>query len=536
MGDVKMHKKEVSKMFELGFPNIVSKKLWGRIPSYVKVTFFAAVAVGLLTHAFMLTNKLPNYDDVNQFFDTLHRERSGRWLLWLPAAFSTSFSMPWVNGILGILYLAASACFIAAIAEIKTSLYCILLAALMETFPVVCSIFPFMNCADPYFFAFVLSCLATYLTVRYRFGFLAGIILLTCSLGIYQAFFPVAAGLFVMALIFDLLKLKKGALLRGVKYAATLAVACMAYLIVTKLVAGDQLVAYQGISEMGQIHLADLPILIVRAYRGVRDYYWNSRDLLFGGNEVFFLLLTVLSVGLLVWLIVHKKIYRSAQNFAFLCLLIAIFPLAFNFIYVMQGIDFLPKFRSTYGMILMPVSCLALLQFTQDVVIEEKNQRKLGNRVILPAISWMVALSLALCTSLYWLRTNQAYLKLYLFYEQGFAYSNTLLTRIQSVKGYTPDTEVVFVGVPQVEPSIPDLNDLGRMEKEMMGHMPQVYTYGKFLRYYLGNTQESLFLSYGEQVGKQLNEMGLIEIVQGMPFYPADGSIILVGDRIVVRF
>ncbi|MCL2811728.1 MAG: glucosyltransferase domain-containing protein [Clostridia bacterium] len=221
----------------LDLPDAACQKIWKRIPSYTKTTFFSAIASGLLTHTFMFTNKLPGWDEFWQLFHTMHYPQSGRWLQWLPAAFSTSWSMPWVNGLLGILYLSFSACLIGALLKIKTPLYCVLLAGIIQVFPLNASTFAFMQCADAYFFALLLSCLAAYLTVRYRFGFCAGIGLLACSLGIYQSYFPIAAGLFVAVLILDVLsgEDQKRILLHGGLHAATLAAGMVLYLLVARI-------------------------------------------------------------------------------------------------------------------------------------------------------------------------------------------------------------------------------------------------------------------------------------------------------------
>lgn len=70
-----------------------------------KVTFIAAVAVGLISHMYMMTNKLPNYDDIKGMMDDYGSGfQSGRWALSLLGVFVKwtigNYSVPWLNGMI----------------------------------------------------------------------------------------------------------------------------------------------------------------------------------------------------------------------------------------------------------------------------------------------------------------------------------------------------------------------------------------------------------------------------------------------------
>jgi len=521
-------------MLSIHSPDMAWRKVWQKIPAHVKVTFFAAMIIGFLTHAFMLTNKFVNYDDIDQLFSTMHHGFLGRWFLWFPAAFSSSWAMPWVGGLLGMLYLAVAACFISVLLRVKTPVYCILLAALIQVFPVVACTFAFMNCADGFFFAVMLNCIAVYVTVRYRFGFCAGIVLLTCALGIYQAYFTVAAGLFVAILIFELLRGEKTkrVLLRGALYVLTLAAAMAAYFVMVQLTAGDTLRAYRGIHEMGQIRFSDIPTLIYHAYVDVLECFLRNRytDQPFEMRYLF-LLLAGVTGGLLIWLTVRKKIYRDIGRLVTLGILIALFPLAINVVHVMQGIEYQVYIMMVYGLVLAPIFCLEILQVANEETEKEKFK-------LTTIASWVAILSLAFCVYGYWIRCNQAYFKLHMVYEQGYAYSNTLLTRIQSTEGYTGEEEIIFVGRPQFGYGIPALNELHRMVG-IPDSIPEYYSFTTYLRYYLGNTQTIHHLGQWPTTSitlEDLVETGLWQVFETMPFYPADGSILRLEDQILVRF
>ena len=79
------------------------------MPGYTRITFIAAVIAGFATHLYMLTNKLPNHDDIGHMLGETYGTPSGRWLLPLMEKLDGDFSMPWLIGVLSIIALAFAA-------------------------------------------------------------------------------------------------------------------------------------------------------------------------------------------------------------------------------------------------------------------------------------------------------------------------------------------------------------------------------------------------------------------------------------------
>ena len=90
-------------------PYNCASRLWRRIPGYIRLTFASAVALGLVTHLYMFTNKLTNHDDIGHLFIADYGTASGRWLLPSILGLDGNFSMPWLIGLLSILCLAGVA-------------------------------------------------------------------------------------------------------------------------------------------------------------------------------------------------------------------------------------------------------------------------------------------------------------------------------------------------------------------------------------------------------------------------------------------
>lgn len=99
-----------------------------------------------------------------------------------------SYSVPALNGVVGIVFLALSACVIVSLLGLRTHTASALIGIAMVTFPSVVSSNMFMFTTAEYDFAVLLAVLAVYFTLKYRFGFIGGCLLMVLSLAIYVVF------------------------------------------------------------------------------------------------------------------------------------------------------------------------------------------------------------------------------------------------------------------------------------------------------------------------------------------------------------
>ncbi len=252
------------------YPYELIKKWWNRITTPVKIAFFSAMAVGLIVHMFMLTNTFPTHDVVFLFNDVRSLATQGRWFAYIAQLISSGYTMlPWVKGLIILLCCAFAACAAVRCLNIKNPLNCALIAGLMAAFPTVATTMNYY--ADVLFIALALAAAAVYVTWRFRFGFIAGVVLLVLSLATYQAHFAFAAALFVGVLISDILRSDaefKAVLYKGAMYFLTLLIGMAIYIISVRL-SDVPLTDYMGMNEMGSIPLGEIPRLIADAYSGI---------------------------------------------------------------------------------------------------------------------------------------------------------------------------------------------------------------------------------------------------------------------------
>ncbi len=500
-----------------------------RMPHNEKITFFAAAAAGLLTHMYMFTNKLPNHDDIGHMLGETYGTQSGRWFLPLLEKLDGSFSMPWLIGVLSILMLAAAACCIVSLLRIRTAVGCVLAAAILVTFPAVGATFTYMFSADAYFLSLALACFAVYITNRYRFGFLAGIASITLSLGIYQGYFGVAAALCVGVLIIDLLDgdmpLKR-LLLKGLKLLVTLAAGLAVYFVIVKLTTRTAgLVDYMGISEMGGLSLGDIPALIRTAFDSYGSLYFCN-DL--GVHFDFLPLAFKLSCAAALVIAARTAILRRLKilNIALLIVLLALYPLAGNIIFLMVpqgGIHAL----MLYGAAMVLILPIALAETWRK---SEKNSAKPVWQIAGAVCSWVIVITLALTSYSYAIFTNEAYMKLDLAYEQTYSFSTRLLSAVEQTQGYTAVMPIVIVGSNYALEETPELDEINLTGVVDMNGIVNGYTYGLYLQRYLGYMGE-VYLNGSETSEK----FAAMEKVAAMAVYPESGGIAVIDGAVVVK-
>lgn len=503
-----------------------------RVPGHIRRTFLAACILGLGTHLYMFANKLPNHDDMGHMFGTAYGTQSGRWFLPVVLQWNGGFSMPWLTGAASILCLAVVACLVVSLLRIRSTPGCVTAAALLVSFPSVAATFSYMFTADAYCFGTLLAALGAWTAVRFRrWGVPLGIVCITLSMGIYQSYFPLAAGLMVGALFFETLDGEttfRRLILRGLRLAAVLAVSMAAYLIVVRITTRETgLVDYMGISTMGQLSLSQLPVLIARCYW---EFWALFRQNGYGFHldciRTLCVLTALAAIALLVLVLRRRKL--GGLRTALAVVLVILYPLAANLIRIMTAGGRVHSLM-IYGMVLLPVAPVAMADYAVRCV----EWPPLSGRTARAALSWVILGSMALTAWSYMIYDNEAYLKLQLTFEQTTAYSNRLLSAVETCEDYEQGLPVVLVGssttTGDLYPS-PILNTVQLTGVLDLSAMRTSYTYAHFLRYFLGYTGAVCL-----DGSKEAETLADTEEVQAMPVYPNDGSVRRVGDYMVVK-
>lgn len=498
-----------------------------------KDVLITGVLVGILSHMYMMTNKLPNIDDYISIFHYGAGYTSGRWLLALLGNFSFridgTYSMPFFNGSIYILALALAIMIFLMPFSFRSRWTKRIFSGLFVAFPTVTATMGFMFTAPFYGVAVLLMAIAFYALVTYKYGFLIAIMFICLSLGIYQAYWGLTAGfllLYLMMLCMDRESKIRDIIVLTVKSFIALLMGVVLYFTINKVmlnIQGVQLTDYQGISEMGRFDISKIPEILKSAYgwffRLVKENYLHITWYPF--------VRLVIAIGYVLTIIgfLMVLVYNRTQILknAMLLIFTIVFPLAVNSIYMIS-------YDATFVHVLMCYS-VVLVFFIPFVFMNGVSRLRTKN-MITSAIKYGYMLLVMVVVVFYMRFANIYYLNLELAFCETFSFMETLSTRIQEADNYSEDKPIYFYGMYQksVNKNIWEM----RMVNNMVGAvdvanvinsplMRQAYS-----RIYLGNAFYEL--ADGTKMEKYAPQ------IEEMPSYPNDGSIVVVEDTVIVKF
>lgn len=127
------------------------------------LVFLSTFFCGLLAHGMGLLNELSVHDDIYFLFGVGDTFTSGRWFLGVAEYVvrlifgSGHYSLPFLNGLVSIFFLAAFGCVTANLLDLRSPAGCLALGGLLVSYPMVAGVFSYM-CTAPYYMLAVLMC------------------------------------------------------------------------------------------------------------------------------------------------------------------------------------------------------------------------------------------------------------------------------------------------------------------------------------------------------------------------------------------
>lgn len=504
-------------------------KQW-ELTDYIKkqhwAAFFSTLLWGLAAHGYMFLNKFSWHDDAAHAFGVGGTYNLGRWFLGMLGDVMQKYlgnvSLPWFNGMLCLFLIASGTMLLVEMFRLERISSCILLGALMAVFPSWTSTYGYMFTAAYYAFAVFLALLGVYLVWAAKnpwCGILAGAVCQCLSLGIYQAYLPLAATVLLLCFLNDVILEPEKKIWeqfrRGLYMVISLLVGIIFYLLANRIVLaskGISLSAYQNISGMGQTDLKTLLHGILLAWKdfilptkgGNTDMYMQSV------RPVYFVVLAI-SVCLLAWHIV-QCVKREKSSSAFLSVGLLCFPIGVNLLYLMGDIDSIHSIMM-YAKVMVFILPVILIE---RLSLNAKKVKKYG-MLCLSALLLYVAV-------FYTHYANVCYLQAEFQQTGMISWMTSLATRIESTEGYNRELPIAYVNQENLYQST-------RYTQELNA---QIIPYGNvFSRWKI-----SLYRWCGFR-HEEVADLAAIESlpeVQGMPSYPAAGSIRVVNGIIVVKF
>lgn len=499
-----------------------------RIPRHTRICFVTAVLAGWLTHFYMLTHKLLNWDDANSMGTYGSGDYLGRWFLKYIHPLGGKYSVPAVHGFLLILCIAVSACLILEILQIRSTTGAVLSAVVLETFPSVVSTMTFMFMAHTSGIGILMVTLSVYLLRKYRFGWLPSMALLICALGTYQSYASFAITLMLFGMISDIYHGKKfpEVLRMGILCVAVLGVGVLLYMWLSHIIYPNiDHETYGGVGNMGQIAIREMPVLIGRCYKRFLEYFlWKPFAFVSRTAQTANIITCILAVVLFVYLAVERKMYRDVLTFLMLIVLCFFVPLAAAFIYFMAP-EVSYSMLMLYAYALIYVLVLALLEYCMEdwhgkpVSVMWKNALRYGIVVVTVA-------TVALSSYTDYLLANRAYLRTHFATERVQQYFNRVIAMVEATPGFVEGDSIEILGEfyyrdnpSSVEVDVLDAEDLRELDGVALENgLITMSVRDNFIKMFVGYDMADLRFEKKEEIMQT-------DTYRDMPVYPDKGCV-----------
>lgn len=492
-----------------------------------RVPLLASLIVGLLCHMFTFTNKLVNHDEVHSLFSKGGTVTSGRWGLGLLDSIFPNFSMPWVYGILTIMFISIAICIIIHILKIKSKLFQVLLAGSVIAFPSLIGLFGYMFTSCSFGLSFLLAVLAVWFIQKpdWRYA-IPALVCMVSSLSIYQSYISVAASLLVLAVLRQLMDGEniRDVFLRGIFFVVFLLVSLVVYLVGTQVVlriTGTEFSEYatNNLALSLSSILASIRLAYTNFFRFFTDGY---HGLVTTSRAQWMHILCFVFVGglLLVWCFQQER--KELGRLVLILAMLLVLPLAINCMYLITTADAVHTLV-LYGFI----SVYVLVAMVGDICLPANFTTKMSNGIRWISLN-LVSLAMAVIITENIYVANEASLQMYLRYENAYSFYNALISDIKMTPGYDENTKLALIGYYDTADFFDEKFTGTAQIVGVRGFIPNDYSKNAFLEYYLGFT-----IPFASD--EEIQQVMQTEEYQKMPLYPYYGSLQKIGDLLVVK-
>ncbi|MDL2301552.1 glucosyltransferase domain-containing protein [Lachnospiraceae bacterium OttesenSCG-928-D06] len=489
-----------------------------------KTAFFTVIILGLLIHMPIMVSDIQNHDGLASMYFDQNMITSGRFFLGIACGISSYYNLPWLIGVLSLIYLGLGAVALVAFLEVKNLFAVIGISGLLVAFPSIASTFSYVFTMDGYMMAVLFSVLAVLFTKKYKHGYLLGGICLALSMGIYQSYLPFTIILCIYGILItiidqckiaEIIKTTGRYLIMGISGVGL-------YFIILKIllfVQGKELDTYQGINGMGQVERKGLLQILKNLYG---DFFaFTIKGNVFFGNPfavtgvaVIFIILCLV----IVTMAVKKKWWKKPGFYAVIFILPFLLPIVSNVILVISS-------EVTYHLLMR-------YQWVLYLILPIAFVERYGRLEKSPIFSWAMVIAVFIVVFQYGVTDNIAYSNLEKRYEKTYGYCLRLLDRIEQTSGYYQGIPIAMVGVVSDE-EYPLTDITGEVTSGMIGiygdsllYRPE--NYQQFMEFYLG---ASLNFLPAEVMG----EIYYSESYKEMQSFPGEDSIRIVDGIMYIK-
>lgn len=502
----------------------------------LRFCLLSGLVVGLLAHAFMFTNKLPNHDDLEYYLDLKDAGLgAGRYFLFFFWKIFSDLSTPWLNGVLGVFFASLGTFFLCDSMDWREHWQAMAAGLILQLYPANIDIYCYMYEAHVLMLGILFACAAPWLMQfggRWRMPLTA--LTVWVATGIYQINVMLAIGLLILYVIRVTIagawQGQKGLAAWGwaVQCAAAAIAGLVLYIVGLRLlssIGGVALNAYQGVDQTGNLNLALIPQKIAEAYRMTwNEYVADVPDYVNGRMTIFRTPMVLLGIAALA---VHAVVCVWKKKPAQAALLVVcglLLPLACCGILFMGDEITKVHIITLYPLILMLLLPLCVLCPAQQ---QEGTFRR----------------GLALLTAVLYLGygfngvilANQVYYRHHQSFTRAEHFANRLAGRIEALEEYHPGVPLKTWGYMNHEDSLLYFEyDVASRFLPFGGIRMELDYSWPYCAANLMNVVIGLPVSDGQYWEPETPEQ--LAQIEAMPCYPKEGSVAMVGEVCVVKF
>lgn len=431
-------------------PEQVIRKIKDNIEPQWKICFISAILLGLVAHMYKITNWLPNWDSIVFRYDGQNMIGIGRWFLPVVCAPSSFYDLPWLAGLAAIVFHALGAVCICKMFDVKNKTTASLIGAVVATFPTVTSVMMYNYVADGYSIAFLLSCIAAMNMTKEKPNYIASVILIALSAGIYQAYITVTVMLLLCRLINESVQRESDAkelVSKSVKYLISGALGMGLYYLILKIllkIMGATLLEYQGFNSATSMSNIDILSSLYIIKHSFTDYFFDFSK---GVNVFNVVNIVIFSLTIVLYLINIIKNKPGIAKIVLFAIYVAFLPIGASVLAFVNGsIDY-------HNLMKMGFCVFYLI----PILMYEKSEFK--STSISAIKSWTVLILSSVLIINQTVIANVSYHTLQIAYEKSYGTLMRIADRIEQtdtasdcekilVIGYLPGSESYSVNLP----------------------------------------------------------------------------------------
>lgn len=486
-----------------------------------KLAVLAVWIGGLFAHAYRFFNLMPTWDSMYNYKGTGATVTSGRWFLGIMGLLSTEYDLTWVNGVWSLIFISIAAVLLVELYKLKSDAAVILTSLLVVTFPTVTSTFAFMFTADCYMFSFAAAIAGVFMSFRYKYGFIIGMLCVCLSMGTYQAYLSVAMMTFLLFVIKQLL-LEEKTCLEVVQKDWKAGVAIVGGAVLNSFmsslcnrVMNTELSNYQGINNMGLLSGRGYLEALLKTWEGLLHIL--GLDL--GNLKQPYSVVNLLIFGLLFVttfiIVIKKKVYKRIPELLLAGLACVALPIC---CFVINFVSAATFYHTLMEMGVCFLYLILIIYFEND----------LWKHKVLKVVKWVGMSCLLFIVYLNAMNANRAYFNMQLSYEKSYAVCDGILDQIDDIDATAETKTIAVMGRYAVGDEY-----LGVLLPEIYGASNDVFLKGTY--HYVTMWRNNFGRYFSEATAEEIAKVQNSKLYQQMPVYPHKGSVAVVEDVIAVK-